>query len=58
MEIIEAEEGYVFKRLHDGFIMGKTIHLGIDHSTGTPREDKAKYYAQIEEEVEELTVTS
>ena len=30
--------------------MGKTIHLGIDHSTGEPREDKAEYYEEIKDE--------
>ena len=31
---IEAKEGFTFKRIHDGFIMGKIIYLGIDYSTG------------------------
>ena len=30
---IEAKEGFTFKRIHDGFIMGEIIYLGIDYST-------------------------
>ena len=30
--------------------MGKIIYLGIDYSTGEPREDKAEYYEEIEDE--------
>ena len=44
---IEAKEGFTFKRTHDGFIMGKIIYLGIDYSTGEPREDKAEYYEEV-----------
>ena len=47
---IEAKEGFTFKRIHDGFIMGEIIYLGIDYSTGEPREDKAEYYEEIEDE--------
>ena len=47
---IEAKEGFTFKRIHDGFIMGKIIYLGIDYSTGEPREDKAEYYEEIKDE--------
>ena len=47
---IEANEGFTFKRIHDGFIMGAVIYLGIDYSTGEPREDKPEYYEEIEEE--------
>lgn len=54
MRIITAREGYVYRRLHDGFEMGKTIHLGIDHSTGEPREDKEEYYEEIVDEREIL----
>ena len=46
---ITASEGYVFRRIHDGFIMGKMIVLGIDYSTGVPREDKPEYYEQVED---------
>ena len=47
---IEAKEGFTFKRIHDGFIMGEIIYLGIDYSTGEPREDKAEYYEEIKDE--------
>ncbi len=46
---IEAKEGFTFKRIHDGFIMGEIIYLGIDYSTGEPREDKAEYYEEVVE---------
>ena len=49
---ITAKEGYVFKRKHDGMIFGNEIYLGIDYSTGTPREDKEEYYEQIEKPIE------
>ena len=49
---IEAKEGFTFKRIHDGFIMWEVIHLGIDFSTGTPREDKPEYYEEVTEEKE------
>jgi hypothetical protein len=52
MKIIKAENGKVFRRIHDGFIMGEEIALGIDYSTGQPREDKEEYYEQIEIEEE------
>lgn len=46
---IKAKDGYLFKRLHDGVVMGNEIALGIDYSTGVPREDKAEYYEEVEE---------
>ena len=49
---IEAKEGFTFKRIHDGFIMGSIIYLGIDYSTGTTREDLPEYYEEIPEEKE------
>jgi hypothetical protein len=48
MILIKAEEGKVFRRIHDGFVMGNEVALGIDYSTGQPREDKEEYYEQIE----------
>ena len=39
---IEAKEGFTFRRIHDGFIMGAVIYLGVDFSTDEPREDKAR----------------
>lgn len=53
MNIITAEQGKTFRRIHDGFIMGNEIHLGIDYSTGEPREDLPEYYEQIDEEVDD-----
>lgn len=46
---ITAKEGYVFQRIHDGMIFGNEIYLGIDYSTGEPREDRREYYEEIEE---------
>ena len=46
---ITAAPGNVFCRIHDGMIFGNEIHLGIDYSTGEPREDKREYYEEIEE---------
>ena len=45
--IITASEGNVFKRTHDGFMMGNSIVLGVDYSTGVPREDLPEYYEEI-----------
>ena len=44
--IIRADEGMTFVRIHDGFEMGEEIYLGIDYSTGEPREDKPEYYKE------------
>ena len=44
--IIIASEGMTFIRIHDGFEMGEEIYLGIDYSTGEPREDKPEYYKE------------
>ena len=45
--VITADEGNVFQRIHDGFKMGSEIVLGIDYSTGDPREDLPEYYEEI-----------
>jgi hypothetical protein len=45
--IIEAAEGMEFHRIHDGMNMGAVIFLGIDYSTGIPREDMPEYYVQV-----------
>lgn len=45
--IIEATQGKVFKRIHDGFVMGNSISLGVDYSTGAPREDLPEYYTEV-----------
>ena len=44
---ITAENGYTFVRVHDGFEMGEEIYLGIDYSTGEPREDLPEYYREV-----------
>lgn len=43
-----ADEGKTFIRIHDGYGMGNGIQLGIDMSTGEPREDKVEYYEEID----------
>ena len=45
--IIRASEGMTFVRIHDGFEMGEEIYLGIDYSTGEPREDLPEYYKEV-----------
>ena len=45
---ITATQGMIYRRIHDGFEMGNEIWLGVDYSTGVPREDKAEYYEEIE----------
>jgi len=52
MKTITAQAGKTFRRIHDGFIMGTEINLGVDFSTGTPREDKAEYYEEVDELIE------
>lgn len=52
MHII-ASEGKVYRRVHDGFIMGAEIFLGVDFSTGTPREDREEYYEIIDAPIEQ-----
>lgn len=45
--VIRADFGKVFRRIHDGAVMGSEIALGIDYSTGAPRPDLAEYYDEI-----------
>jgi len=45
--IIKAKQNRVFKRIHDGFIMGNEIVLGKDYSTGVEREDLPEYYEEV-----------
>ena len=45
---LTADEGKTFIRIHDGYNMGKGIQLGIDTSTGEPREDKVEYYEEVD----------
>ena len=50
--IITATEGKVFRRIHDGFVMGSQVVLGTDYSTGVAMEDLAEYYEEIDDERE------
>ena len=43
-----ADEGKTFVRKHDSLEMGDEIILGVDHSLGEAREDKAEYYEEVE----------
>lgn len=54
MSKITAANGNVFKRIHDGFIFGNEIFLGIDYSTGEAREDLREYYEEIDEPAPEI----
>jgi hypothetical protein len=40
-------QGNVFRRKHDGMLFGNEIVLGLDFSTGSPREDLPEYYEEI-----------
>jgi len=53
---IAAEDGKVFKRKHDEFIIGHEVVLGIDFSTGVEREDRAEYYEQIDAPADDKAV--
>jgi hypothetical protein len=46
--VIRADEGKVFKRKQDGFIMGTEIFLGNDYSLGYERVDLPEYYEEID----------
>lgn len=46
--VIRADAGKVFRRKHDGFIMGKEIFLGKDYSLGYERKDLPEYYEEID----------
>jgi len=54
---ITADTGKVFRRIHDGFVMGAEIHLGHDYSTGVKRIDMPEYYEQIDVPDEEIDDT-
>jgi hypothetical protein len=47
--IIRAKQNRLFKRIHDGFIMGNEIVLGKDYSTGVEREDLPEYYEEVQD---------
>ena len=42
-----ADEGKIFRRKHDHFLMGESISLGYDYSLGFKRIDKIDFYEQI-----------
>lgn len=46
--IISAGYGLTLRRLSDGQDAGSPIYLGIDYSTGVPREDLPEYYEEVE----------
>jgi len=47
--IIRAKQNRLFKRIHDGFIMGNEIVLGKDYSTGVERDDLPEYYEEVQD---------
>jgi len=46
--MITASEGKVFRRIHDCLVMGDTISLGYDFSTGVKRLDMPEYYEETD----------
>ena len=46
--VIIAEDEKSIQRIHDNFLMGDEVVLGVDYSTGKPREDKPEYYTEID----------
>jgi len=55
--IIKAGRNKVFRRIHDGFVMGNKVNLGMDYSTGTERVDLAEYYEEIDNPQISLSLT-
>ena len=56
--IIKASEGKVFRRISDGFIFGKEIHLGYTHYIGGEKLEKPllelpEHFEEIDEPVRE-----
>ena len=57
--IIKASEGKVFRRISDGFIFGKEIHLGYTYYLGGKKLDKPllelhEHFEEIDEPVREV----
>jgi len=44
---ITATVGFKLRRLHDQFIFGTEVVLGLDFSTGIERQDLPEYYEEI-----------
>lgn len=56
--IIKASEGKVFRRISDGFIFGKEIHLGYAHYLGEkkleePLLELPEHFEEIDEPIRE-----
>ena len=56
--IIKASEGKVFRRISDGFIFGKEIHLGYTHYLDGKKLDEPllelpEHFEEIDEPVRE-----
>ena len=57
--IIKASEGKVFRRISDGFIFGKEIHLGYMYYIGGKKLDqplmaRPEHFEEIDEPVREV----
>ena len=44
---MKARNGYIYRRIHDGQIMGDELILGFDYSTGVQRIDLIEYYEEV-----------
>ena len=58
-KIIKASEGKVFRRISDGFIFGKEIHLGYTYYLGgkkleTPLLELPEHFEEIDEHIIDL----
>ena len=53
--VLVADKWKVIQNKKDLFQYGKEIHLGVDYSTGKARQDKAEYYIEIDEIIEDLS---
>lgn len=57
--IIRANKGKVFRRISDGFIFGKEVHLGYTYYLGGKKLDKPllevpEHFEEIDEPVREV----
>ena len=58
-KVIKASKGKVFRRISDGFIFGKEIHLGYTYYIGgkkleEPLLELPEHFEEIDESVEEV----